>query len=204
MKLPTQVSVEAAAAVCGFACYLPVAGLRGALFCLFPGIVLRSLRIAFQGAGLGFLADIAVVTIWSALAGVWEPRVGFNRTLVSLLPPDFTVMTGYGSPMPNSLKFGLGLIFWTVTMYALWMTIWIPKLPWLSCLAILAVGAMAVGICATILWIVTPLDEWWGYRGKQLGLLSPVPWFAVFILTMPTCAVIVGCLMRLSSRKAGS
>jgi hypothetical protein len=113
-------AVAGPAILCGLCIYLPVAGIRGAAFCLFPGLAQRSWRTAIKGAGYGLFADLLVDFCWMFIAGVWEPRASYNVAVVHYLPPDLMVMTHVGSPMPNSLKFGLGLMLWTTTMYGIW------------------------------------------------------------------------------------
>ena len=192
--------VDGASIICGFACYIPVPCLRGACFCLFPGLAQRSLRLAFKGAAIGFLADFVVTFIWMIVAGAWEPRTGYNSILLQNLPPDFVVATHVGSPMPNSFKFGIGLVFWTSTMYAIWMSLWRPAIPIPRRILILTLGAAAVAICAWILWIVTPLDEWWQYGAQPYGDLPPGPWLLVFLSVMPICSLMTGILIYLNSQ----
>lgn len=201
MAQPRRIYVDGASVICGFACYFPILGFRGAAFCLFPGIAQRSWRIALKGAGLGFLADICVTIAWMFIGGVWEPRSSYNHTLVHNLPPDFMVATHVGSPMPNSMKFGLGLIFWTSTMYAIWMSLWTPKLEWERRIPIIAIGAMAVGVCSATLWIVAPLDGWWHHGAQPFGDLAPESFLAVFLTTMPTCSFIVALLIYFTSKR---
>ena len=191
MAYPKTRNLFSAAIIRGCACYLPILGVRGAGFCLFPGIVRHSWQLAFKGGGFGFLYDIVVEIGSSIVLGPWEPRAGYNRLLVNNLPPGFDVITHVGSPVPNSLKFCLGLIIWMSVMYAIWIALWILKLNWARRLQIPSTGAMCVGVCAIILWIVAPLDEFWQHGAQPFGDLAPVPFLAVFLTTMPLCSLIV-------------
>jgi hypothetical protein len=190
-----------AAIICGLAFYIPLFGIRGAAACLFPGIAQRSWRIAFKGAAAGFLSDVVVTIALILFCGAWEPRESFNRTLVTNLPPGFIVATHAGSPMPNSMKFGFGLVCWSSTIFAIWMAFCPPKLEWHLRLSVMAAGEFAVGVSAVILWTVAPLDEFWHHGAQPFGDLSPVPFLAVFLSTMPICSIIVGEAMAIASRR---
>ena len=110
------------------------------------------------------------------------------------------VATHVGSPMPNSMKFGLGLVFWSVTMHAIWMTLWRPTLDWERRFPILGVSAVAVSAFAITLWIVTPLTGTLGGTYQTFGDLPPVPLLAIFLSTMPICSLIVALLIYFRSR----
>jgi hypothetical protein len=94
--------------------------------------------------------------------------------------------------MPNSLKFGLGLVFWTSIMFAIWMALWAPRIAWSARLVILGIGVIAVGACSVLLWTVAPLDGWWTHGAAPYGDLEPAQFLFVFLTTMPICALIVG------------
>jgi len=194
-RTPTALGVAIAAVLTSFAAYIPIVGIRGACFCLFPGISQRSLRIGFIGALIGLVCDIAVSVVWMIIAGAWEPRWGgYNSILIYYLPPDFMVATHVGSPMPNSMKFCLGLMLWSATMHLIWMLIWQPRLDWERRLPIICIGSILVCACAIVLWIVAPLTGTLGGEYQPFGDLPPVPFITVFISTMPICSLVVALL----------
>jgi hypothetical protein len=193
---PTAFGVAITAVLAAFAAYIPIVGLRGACFCLFPGISLRSLRIGFFGALVGFFSDIAVSIVWMIIAGAWEPRWGgYNSILIHYLPPDIMVATHVGSPMPNSMKFGLGLMLWSATMHLTWMSIWKPRLEWDRRLPIIGAGSIIICVGATVLWEVAPLTGTLGGEYQPFGDLPLVPFVAIFVSTMPVCSLVVALLI---------
>lgn len=197
---PSAFGVAIAAVLTAFAAYIPINGIRGACFCLFPGIALRSVPIGLIGALIGFFVDIAVSIVWMNVAGAWEPRWGgYNSILSQYLPPDIMVATHVGSPMPNSLKFGLGLMLWSATMHLTWLSLWKPRLEWDCRLTIVGIGSVIVCVGATILWMVAPLTGTLGVEYQPFGDLPLVPFLAVFVSTMPVCSLVVGLLIYWSS-----
>jgi hypothetical protein len=192
-------AVGGAAIICGLFIYLPIPGARGAAFCLFPGMALRSWGVAVKGAVLGFGADLLVDFAWMFIAGVWEPRSSFNVALVDFLPPDLMVITHAGSPMPNSMKFGLGLVVWMTTMYLIWASLWRPRLDVLIRSSIVGAGAILGGGIAALLWTVAPLDGWWRHGAAPFGDLEPGKFLFVFLTTLPACSLFVGCSLHVAS-----
>ena len=75
-RRPTSIVLPAL--ISGFGAYVPIPGLRGALFALFPGIAFRDVRLMLKGLVLGFLADLMVFVGWPMLGFVWEPRASYN------------------------------------------------------------------------------------------------------------------------------
>jgi hypothetical protein len=187
--------------LCAFAAYVPILGVRGAAFCLFPGLAQRSIRLTLVGVLLGFLADIGVTIFWMIVGGVWEPRWGgYNDTLAHYLPPDIMVATHVGSPMPNSIRFALGLVLWSVTMYAIWTLLWRPKLELERRVQILVTSAITVGLCAIVLWTVAPLSVMLGGRYQPFGDLPTKPFLAVLFTTMPISSLIVAMMIYFQSK----
>ena len=198
---PNPVGVACLSVLCGGAAHLPAIGVRGAAFCAFPGLAQRSIRRTLGGALLGFLADIGVTIFWMIFGGVWEPRWGgFNHYLAQYVPPDMMVATHVGSPLPNSLRFGLGFVLWSVTMYAIWLLLWRPRLESKQQVAISAIGAITVGLSAAILWTVAPLTEMLGAPYQPFGDLPLGPFLVVLFSTMPLCSLIVGVAIYLCSQ----
>lgn len=192
-------AVGGPAIICGLFIYLPIPGIRGAAFCLFPGWARRSWSVAVEGAVLGFGADLIVDFAWMFIAGVWEPRSSFNVALVDFLPPDLMVMTHAGSPMPNSMKFGVGLVVWMTTMYSIWASLWRPRLDWSVRSGILGLGAILSGAIAALLWTVAPLDGWWRHGAAPFGDLEPGKFLFIFLTTLPACSLLIGCSLHVAS-----
>lgn len=191
--------VGGSAILCGLCVYFPIPGLRGAAFCLFPGLALRSRTLAIEGAAYGFVTDVVVNFCWMFIGGVWEPRASYNVALVHFLPPDMLVVTHAGSPMPNSMKFGLGLVVWMTTMYFIWASLWRPRLDWAVRSRILGLGAILSGAIAALLWTVAPLDGWWSHGAAPFGDLEPGKFLFVFLTTLPACSLLVGCSLHVAS-----
>jgi len=196
---PCRLLSTSAAIVSGLSIYIPIVGLRGAAFCLFPGIAQRSMAMAAKGTALGFLADIAFCMGWFFFGPVWEPRDSYNEILVTYLPPGQMVMTHAGCPIPNGLQFGLGLVLWTTLMFNIWIQTWKPRINGSARRAALFAGAIAVSVAASVLWIVAPMDDWWQHGAAPFGDLAPLPFTVVFVVSLPACTLIVGKLISAAS-----
>lgn len=181
----------AAAVICGFAIYVPVPGLRGGLFGLFPGYAQRSVGTALKGFALGLFVDLTISIAWIFFGPTWEPRASYNSVLAHYLPPEHMIMTHHGSPLPNYVQFTLGLALWTSAQFSIWIRLWKPKIQIQRQRRIYTSGVVSVVAAATILWIVSPMDGWWHHGAAPFGDLPPIPLAGVFLLSMPCCTVAV-------------
>lgn len=183
-------SVYGAALISGLCIYIPVPGIRGALFCLFPGIANRSLKIAGKGLIAGFCADIAFCIAWFFLGFVWEPRVSFNRILSDFLPPEHAIYTHSECAVPNGVQFGLGLTAWCGCMFALWLHFWPRRFSTETYFLLWHVGVLSVIIASASLWVVSPMDHWWSFGAQPSGDINSDWYVLVFLGAIPTCCLI--------------
>jgi hypothetical protein len=198
------VSIDGAAVLAGFAVYLPVPGLRGALFALFPGIAYRDKSLILKGLLLGFVLDVVYEICWGILPLVWEPRAEYNHLLTDYLPPEHLVITHCGCAVPDVVQFTLGLVGWATAFFLLWLALWPRRLHLAAYFAIPCLGALLTAVAAIVLWNLAPLDEWWVYRSAYSQERIPVEVFVfVFILVVPLCTLAVGLLFWLGGRRRG-
>ncbi len=201
MSNTNRVAIFGAASICGLCIYLPVPGMRGALFCLFPGIANRSLTIAGKGLLAGLAADVAFCIGWIVAGFVWEPRASFNRILAEYLPPAHVVATHFACPVPNGVQFGLGLVGWCGLMFAIWLYLWPRRFPPLTSVFMLLTGAVSVTVASVVLWTVSPMDGWWSDGAKPFGDITS-DWYAlVFVAAVPVCCLAFGCAIWLADGK---
>ena len=187
-----------AAIIAGLFAYVPVPGIRGALVGLFPGIARRSGRTVVQGLICGFSADLFLWMLWTALF-VWEPRDSYNLAL-SLLPPTHMVVTHVGCATPNWAQFGAGLVVWLGMMFGLWLYLWRPHVSY-ERRPLSVVGGMAFGAAvAALLWTVAPMGQWWHRGAQPFGDLPLIPFFIVYLSSVPLCGVVFVLLVTTGGR----
>jgi hypothetical protein len=192
----SKVHVSGAAFIAALGIYVPIVGVRGAAVGLFPGIAFRSVPLMVRGAVLGSFADIFACIVWLSLCFNWHPRGGYSAILDRYLPPEHSFLTYMGSTIPNGLQFGAGLVWWTGVMIGLWIYLWPTHFALSRQLVIIGTGCILASFVASGLWVITPLDDWSRAGARPFADLSPVPYVAVFVLSMPTCFLSVAFLFR--------
>jgi len=191
-------SIDGSALIAGFAIFVPIPGLRGALFAIFPGLAFRDFWLMLKAAGLGLAIDVAYCGfLWPFLGLRWELRGEYNRTLAHLLPPGAWAGTHHGCPVPNSVQFTLGLVGWMTLMFLIWAILWPQKTRCTMRLLPPAVGGFLVAIAANVLWFFAPMNERFGWPPEPAHKLTPVPFLALLILALPLCSVGVGFVFAL-------
>ncbi len=196
-------SVVGAALISGFCIYYPVPGLRGAAFCLFPGIAQRSIPMALKAAACGFFADLAVGYLWYLTDigpgyRTTAPTYPGPMSLIYYLPP-------LHESYPSAFILAIALISWTSTMYEIWMRFWQPRLSRADKVRIHLLAAAIVSVAAMILMIVSRMDTKWRtiQRPVPYELWPPAPIFCIFILAIPICTLVVAIVTRSSSESCG-
>jgi hypothetical protein len=198
MRPASTVPIVGAALTSGLCIYAPC-GLRGALFCLFPGIAYRSPEIALKSAGLGLIVDILFNAGWMALGLEWEPRASYNFVLAHYLPPMHRVITHGNCQAPNEVQFELGLVGWTSVMFLVWQFFWPAMIPPGRRLVVCVVGAAFVGGAAKLLWEIAPKRGWLSGPHGRFDDYSPMLLVVALIASIPLCCLSVAGMIKLSS-----
>jgi hypothetical protein len=186
--------------MCGFAAFVPVPGLRGALFGLFPGLAFRDPRLAVKGAELGFAADVLFCMAWACLHWQWELRGDYNRTLARIVPPGHWVGTHHGCPVPNWLQFALGLVAWATVMFLVWSLVWPRKFGYRAYFLPPAAGAVLTAIAAVVLWTFAPMNDRFGWPPAPPYKLQTEAFVALLIASLPLCTLGVGLVFWILER----
>lgn len=173
MKPARLLDVVGAALGCSLFAYLPLPGVRGAGFCLFPGVALRSRRLASKGSIAGFCADI----------------------IFEIISPFICIASTHS----NRMQFTIELVVWTAAMYAIWMWLWSPPLYADNRVGIHGIGALAVIGASIVFWAVSPLDRLWPSIAIPFGDLAPVTVTVILLSSIPICSLIVALLIRSSA-----
>jgi len=200
-----KADVSLAAVISGFGIYFYVPGIRGAIFGLFPGIALRSRKLALKGLTLGAALDILYFILWPIVAMLlgmfWEPRASYSPFLTEWLPSGGMVATHMGSPWPNGLQFAINIMVWVSLETLVWIALW-PKNGNAVTMKILLAANSAAAFSALILWVVTPLDGWWHHGAAPFGDLSMEPWMAVYLSVFPLSALFAALVLKRLTRTA--
>ena len=157
-----------------------------------PGIALRSWPAMRKGMIFGAAADLFVSL--ACVGMVWEPRRGYNEILAFFLPPMRRVITHTGGGQASA--FFPGLLLWWAVFHLLWALLWSPRPSAARTLGIVAAGQGTVLAAALFLWFVSPMDHWWSFAYKPHRIESPIPYFMVFVTTMPLCSLAVAWFLK--------
>ena len=202
-----------AALICAFGIYvpmpvitawdadLPLPIVRGAIFCLFPGIAHRSIRLGIRGALLGALFEILYTIVWCGILSfrlniIWDPRGGYNEFLAFWLPGRIEACTHTGSCWPRWLQFGVGVTMWFSLMLYGWRRLWLPRLTFTSFAKTLVIANLCVVVACAILWVVSPMDHWCHWGRAPFGDLDGFAWMAVFLSVFPLCTIVTAIQFR--------
>lgn len=196
-------SVDGPALLCGLAIFMPVPGVRGALFALFPGLAFRNRQLLAAGAIYGFLLDLLFFFVWQSLGLVWEPRGEYNRIINTYLPPEHTVMTHCGCAVPNVVQVVGGLVLWAATFYFLWVKLWPVKLKTRAQIFIPLCGTFLMAISGVITWYSAPLHEW-RYWQPEKTVLSSEAFLLLFVTLFPLSSLLVGCSFLFAARASAN
>jgi hypothetical protein len=146
-----------ASLIAGFAIYVPMPIVRGALFGLMPGIAWRSWRLAGFGALCGVFAEFVHMFFFRLLLDGWNTREVYCELLLTHLPPGImTLAIPDFHPLPNSVHFVIIIVIWAAVMFPMWYVAWpCPKCGRDVCILVPVVIAAATA-SAVWLWCTAP------------------------------------------------
>jgi hypothetical protein len=156
--LPTPPgSPVAAALIAGFAIYVPIPIVRGAIFGLMPGIAWRSWRPAALGALCGAFAEFVYLFFLQWMLVGWNTRADYCELLLTHLPPG-TLQAAFPCvhPLPNSVHFVIIIVSWSALLFPMWYVAWPYQKGEREFCIFVAVVVTAVTATAIWLWTTAP------------------------------------------------
>jgi len=143
----------------GWACYLPIPGLRGMIIGTWPGIARRSFSVLCKGVVWGGLLDISFAVSCpniTYLFGVtWDPRIRYYADALTWFPAQL-LNANQSVSISDFSKFVLLNSIWFSMMAALWVCFYNRHLRAVR-LASNLLAATAYSLLAhTIFWHLTP------------------------------------------------
>ena len=174
--------------ICGLLSYVPLVG--GAFFCAAPGIAERSWVKAAKGAAAGLGGHLLVAALGAAVF-TWEPRYGYNVLIAGWYPPGYDAVTHSGSPFPNAMYVFCASGAWCVLMGLLVLGLSRQNLGPLSKTGRIGAGLLVQQGLLLVTWVTAPMDHHWHYGAAPFADLPDVPFFYVFLTSIPAYSVIV-------------